>query len=185
MTLRRWSVIAAGVAAVLGLAAVVIWAPLNVGTTRIVSEIDITRPPSEVYDYATTPATWPRWHPSSLGVSGDAGHSLQLGESVVEAFNVAGRRGQVVWRVVSREPGRLWRIEGTIDDHVAGVVTYTLEDRAGGTHFVRRFEYPSRTLLFALVNAITLRERVEAESQTAVQRLKSVLEGGPAWQIPR
>ena len=174
--LRTWLVAAACIALALG---VVAFVPLNVGITHVRTEVDIARTPRDIYEYVSTPATWPRWHPSSLAVTGDAAHSLALGESVVEEFNVAGRHGFATWRVVACETGRLWRIEGEIDGHLAGVVTYTLSESGGRTHFVRLFDYPSRTILFAVVNALALRERVTAESETALAQLRGV-PGGQA-----
>ena len=66
------------------------------------------------------------------------------------------------------ELDRLWRIEGRIDGHVAGTVTYSLSEAGGGTHFVRDFDYPSRTILFAIVNPFAIKPRVTAESKHAV-----------------
>src|SRR5438034_205416 len=67
--------------------------------TRIYTRISIQRPIEEVFAYVTTPANWPRWHPSSLGVRGAADHPLEVGEQVTEDFRVAGRCGEVVWTV--------------------------------------------------------------------------------------
>jgi len=158
---------------------VVVFVPVDAGITEVRTEADIARARGEVYQYVTTPANWPRWHPSSVAVIGDATHSLVVGESVVEEFKVAGQHGFVTWRVIGRETDRLWRIEGQIDGHLAGVITYTLSDKDGGTHFDRQFEYPSRTLLFAILNALTLRERVIAESEQALAQLRTVLDTKP------
>ncbi len=48
--------------------------------TRIVDSISLASPVDEVYAFVTTPATWPKWHPSSLGVSDATDHSLEVGE---------------------------------------------------------------------------------------------------------
>ncbi|OUL99529.1 hypothetical protein [Variovorax sp. JS1663] len=61
------------------------------------------------------------------------------------------------------------------------MLSYTLTPTAGGTHFERSFEYRSPNLLFAILNALSLRARVEAESAHAVSRLKAKPEQpGPA-----
>ena len=57
--------------------------------TRIVTVAQIQRPATVVFDYVTTPAHWPTWHPSSLGVSGAVDHSLDIGEQATEEFRVA------------------------------------------------------------------------------------------------
>jgi len=170
---KRWAGVALGLAVLVG----ALFVPMPAGTTRIVSVVDIARPPSQVYAYVTTPAHWPLWHPSSLGVIGDAGHSLDVGETVEEDFQVAGRRGRATWRVTAREPDKVWRIAGQINGRDSGTVSYTVAPNAsGGTQFVREFEYGAHSLLFAFLNAVTLRGQIEEESATAVRRLKERLE---------
>ncbi|WP_218509862.1 SRPBCC family protein [Variovorax sp. dw_308] len=170
---KRWVGAALVVAVLVG----ALFVPMPAGVTRIVSVVDIARPPAEVYAYVTTPAKWPLWHPSSLAVSGDAGHSLNVGETVGEDFLVAGRRGRATWRVTAREPDRLWRIAGQINGRDAGIVSYSVAPIAGGgTHFVREFEYEAHSLLFAFLNAVTLRRQIEEESAQAVRQLKANLE---------
>ena len=62
----------------------------------------------------------------------------------------------------------------------AGAVTYTLESAGAGTRFDRELVYASPTLLFAVLNRLGIRAKVERESAEAVRRLKAVLEAGPA-----
>jgi uncharacterized protein YndB with AHSA1/START domain len=145
-------------------------------TTTIDSRVSIARPPEVVFAYVTTPANWPTWHPSSLGVRGAVDHPLEIGERVSEDFLVAGHRGRAVWTVIAREAPRRWAIEGEVRGHHAGVVTYTLTPWGAGTRFHRRFVYTSPTLLFALLNRVRFRALVEAESAEAVRRLQRALE---------
>ena len=175
MERRAWK-LAIGTVFAAALLVVVLLLPMALGTTRIVSAVDIARGPPEVFAYVTTPGNWPRWHPSSLAVSGAVDHPLELGESVVEDFQVAGRRGRVTWRVTAREPDRWWRITGNIDGRESGTVSYSLAPTATGTHFVREFEYRTPNLLFALLNRLSLRSRIETESLQAVRQLKERLE---------
>ncbi|WP_435517351.1 SRPBCC family protein [Variovorax sp. GT1P44] len=150
--------------------------PLEADTTRIVSTADIARPPPAVFAYVTTPGNWPKWHPSSLAVSGAVDHPLQIGETVTEDFEVAGRRGRALWRVTAREPDRLWRISGTIEGREAGTVSYSLAPTSTGTRFVREFDYRMPNLMLALLNRLSLQRRIEAESAQAVRQLKERIE---------
>lgn len=145
--------------------------------TRIRDEIIINRPVEAVFDYVTTPGNWPRWHPSSLSVTGSTDCSLEVGEQVTEEYQVAGRQGTVVWTVTEREHPRRWVIEGQIVGRGAGgTVAYTLAPANGATRFVREFSYPTPGLWFQLLNRLLVRRRIAAESTTAVRRLKEVLE---------
>lgn len=156
--------------------------------TRIHDEVVIARPPAEVFAYVSTPQNWPKWHPSSLGVTGATDHSLAPGERVTETFVVAGRSGVVVWTVTESQPPRTWSVEGEIEGRKAGTVTYTLTPAmtpsltpsAERTRFEREFTYRSPTLLFALLNRVLLRARIQAESTEAVNRLKARLEAPQA-----
>ncbi|SAK96590.1 Polyketide cyclase / dehydrase and lipid transport [Caballeronia catudaia] len=169
-------------AAVLAIVAV-LFIPLPRGVlpdTRIVSVAAIQRAPTDVFDFVTTPAHWPQWHPSSLSVQGKTGHPLDVGEQVVEEFLVAGRRGRVVWTVsVKTFPAR-WSIDGVMDGRPAGTVTYTLTPEANGTRFVREFSYRASSLWFAFVNWIVLKGAIQSESDEAVTRLKRLLQSGAA-----
>jgi hypothetical protein len=98
--------------------------------TRIVVETNINAPIATVFDYATTPVNWPKWHPASRAVSGTTDHSLLLGERVAEEFVVAGNKGSCVWSVVRRVPPLLWAI-ATVTPQGRAEITYRLSAPAG------------------------------------------------------
>lgn len=159
--------------------AVLLFAPLPwQSMTRIHSEVTIQRPPAQVFEYVSTPANWPAWHPSSLAVQGATDHSLQVGEQVTEAFRVAGREGTVVWTVTGRQAPSFWRIDGAIEGRNAGTVTYRLTPSGAGTRFERDFVYQAPTLLFSILNWAALRKQIDEESAAAVQKLKTTLDAG-------
>lgn len=145
--------------------------------TRVRTTIEIDRPVEQVFEYVTTPGHWPEWHPSSLGVTGETDHSLRLGEQVTEFFDVAGRKGTVVWTVSARELNRRWVIAGEIlDSPGGGTVSYALTSVGQQTRFEREFVYSMPNALLSLLDRFVLRRRVEAESSEALRRLKQVLE---------
>ena len=145
--------------------------------TRIYNAIQIQKPIAEVFDYVTTARNWTAWHPSSLGVRGAIDHPGQVGEQITERFFVAGNHGTAVWTVRERDVPRRWVIDGIIEGRgTGGTVAYTLTPKDGGTFFEREFAYPAPNLLFALLDALIFRRRVQAESELAVQRLKRILE---------
>ena len=172
-----------GLALLLGAAAVLL-APVPLGSTHIYNSTTIERAPAEVFGYVTTPANWPRWHPSSLGVSGAADHPLLVGEEVLEDFRVAGYQGRVKWTVVERQAPMRWAIKGKVEDGGVGAVRYRLTQVNGGTRFEREFEYVRPNLLFLLADWLSLRAKVTAESAEALRRLKAELEGtAPAARV--
>ena len=105
--------------------------------TRICNSIQLRQPVEQVFDFITTPANWPQWHPASVSVGGNADHSLLPGEAITENISVAGRRGQVTWLVRERIAPRRWVIEGAGNDGGRATITYTLTPHPAGTNFYR------------------------------------------------
>lgn len=171
-----------GLALLVGLA-VVLLAPMPLPAARIHSSIVIARAPGDVYAYVTTPANWPRWHPSSLAVMGATDHPLRIGEQVSEDFLVAGYAGRVLWTVTRRDVPTAWTINGKIEDGGSGQVSYHLTPTSEGTLFERDFDYARPNLLFVLADTFKLHRLIDAESAEALRRLKAALEG-PATQAP-
>lgn len=143
--------------------------------SRICTTIRIDEPAGRIFEYVTTPGNWPRWHPSSLGVTGATDHSLEPGEQVAEEFRVAGRRGRVVWTARERVEPRRWVIDGKVEGGGVGTITYTLTPESGGTTFERDFVYEMPNPLLVLPDRLVLRRRVESESAEALRRMKAAL----------
>ena len=156
-------------------AAALLWLPIEDDTT-LTNAIVIERPPAAVFTYVTTPGNWPNWHPASKAVSGASDHPLAAGEKVTEDSVVAGRAGRVVWTVVKRDAPREWVIQGDVGGHKAGVITYSLTAVPEGTRFERKFVYPARSLLFAILNRVSIGKQVEQESDRAVHNLNRAVE---------
>jgi len=168
-----------GLALLVGLA-VVLLAPMPLAPTRVHTSVVIARAPADVYAYVTTPANWPRWHPSSLAVMGTTDHPLRIGEQVSEDFLVAGYEGRVLWTVTQREVPTAWTIKGKIADGGSGQISYHLTPVADGTLFERDFDYARPNLLFALADSFKLHRLIVAESAEALRRLRAALEGTDA-----
>jgi uncharacterized protein YndB with AHSA1/START domain len=144
--------------------------------TRICNSIQISRPLEQVFDFITTPANWPQWHPASVSVGANADHSLLQGEKVTEDIAVTGRRGQVIWLVRERSAPRRWVIDGNGKDGGRATITYTLTPHPDGTNFERELVYTMPNALLTLFDWLIIRWRMRADSNEALQRLKRLLE---------
>jgi hypothetical protein len=144
--------------------------------SRIDKTIQIRKPVEQVFEFVTTPVNWPRWHPSSLAVSGAIDHSLEVGEQVTEEFLVAGRRGRLVWRVRESIPHRRWVIDGQTEERGRGIITYNFASLRDGTKFDREFVYAMPNRFMTLLDWLFIRRRIEAESAEALRRLKEIVE---------
>ncbi len=143
--------------------------------TQIKKTIDLPRPVEAVFDFVTTPGNWPQWHPSSRGVSGTVGHSLEVGEQVAEAFQVGWHRGNVVWTCREREAPHHWVIEGDVEGGGGGTITYALTPDGSGTRFERTFVYTMPNRLLALLDRLFIRRLMAASSDRALRQLRQVL----------
>jgi uncharacterized protein YndB with AHSA1/START domain len=146
--------------------------------TRICNSIQIRQPIEQVFDFITTPANWPQWHPASVSVGGNADHSLLLGEEVTENISVAGHRGQVTWLVRERSKPHRWIIDGTGKDGGRATITYTLTPHPDRTTFNRELVYTMPNTLLAVLDWLIIRSRMKANSEEALRRLKLRLESG-------
>jgi uncharacterized protein YndB with AHSA1/START domain len=144
--------------------------------TRICNSIQIRQPIEQVFDFITTPANWPQWHPASVSVGDNADHSLLPGEAVTENISVFGHRGQVTWLVRERSAPHRWIIDGTGNDGGHATITYTLTRDPVGTNFERELVYAMPNPLLAVLDWLIIRSRMKADSALALQRLKRLLE---------
>lgn len=145
--------------------------------TRIHTVTEIDKPIQQVFDYVTTPAHWPQWHPASLRVSGATDHSLQVGERVSETIRVAGRGDVAVWTVIEWQPPTRWVIEGQAKGGRA-TLGYRLTPRSGGTLFERELLYTVTHPVLRICDKVFMRYFMKIQSATALRRLKQRLEGG-------
>lgn len=128
-----------------------------------------------VFEYVTTSGNWPAWHPASQAVIGQIHFPMRRGEQVVEHFRLASYEGIVTWTVSEREPPYHWRIEGTIGNHVRGIITYILTPDENGTLFERTFAYCLHRRWEAVLDNLLFRRFMVAESSRALRRLRKVM----------
>lgn len=144
---------------------------------RIYASTQISAPVEAVFDYATTPANAPDWHPTSLGVSGEIDHPVEKGERFTEELQVlAGRRVLASWTCVERTFPRTWVIEGTLGNIARGTITSRFRPQEDGTLYEREFVYSMANPLLVPIDWLVLRRRADAEARRAVRQLKERLE---------
>lgn len=144
---------------------------------HLVHTADIAAPPQRVFAYVATPANWPRWHPASRGVRGIVDRTPRVGESVIETFEIADRRGDATWTTLELDPPTRWAFEAKSASGGARIV-YTLTPTATGTRFERDIHYYGTNLLFGIANALKIGAVMERDSAQAVENVKRDVEAG-------
>jgi uncharacterized protein YndB with AHSA1/START domain len=143
---------------------------------HIVNRIEIAAPPERVFAYIATPANWPRWHPASRAVRGIVDHTPPVGQSVIETFEVAGRRDEATWTTIELNPPRRWAFSAASTGGGSARIIYTLTPKDGGTLYEREVTYRGPNLLFALLNSLKIRATMEADSFKALENVKRDVE---------
>lgn len=139
--------------------------------------VHIARPAGEVFDYLTTAANWPEWHPATAWIKGDAtSHPAVRGEVITERVKHGPVRDTFDWTVEECRPPERWAIRGK--GRMFGqkvLITYDLSPENGGTKWVRKmtFFFPGA---YACLDKLLLNGILQRNSEEALRRLKEVLE---------
>lgn len=142
---------------------------------HIETEIDIARPPRQVFDYVSTPALWHTWHPATVEVRDVPERPLTTGETMLELIAVAGRRDQALWTVLSCAPPQHWEIATDTDSGTAHIV-YRITPTVSGCRFHRTLEFRSKRWPWRSLDSTLTRWILERQSSQALRQLKQVLE---------
>jgi hypothetical protein len=145
-------------------------------TTRLLHTIRIAADIHAVFDYVSTPAFWPDWHPSSLRLFGDVARCLGAGDHFEEDVRAGGRTARLHWQVVAAEAPRVWTATAVADNGVELELDYRMQSDAQGVMFERELQYQVPGWWLKLLNRLVLRRRIDAESAHSLRQLKSVLE---------
>lgn len=111
-----------------------------------VYDVIIKKPIEMVFNYVSTPAWWPIYHPTSKKVEPFVDHSLQVGESAVETcvIDPLGLMKFVIhWTGIENDGSTLLKMEGRAEEFggAEGTITYRLSETESGTRFERTFDY--------------------------------------------
>ncbi|HEX4896400.1 MAG TPA: SRPBCC family protein [Solimonas sp.] len=137
--------------------------------------ITLPVPPARAYEYATTPASWPQWHPSSLKVAPGAEYPLPTGARFEEDIRAGGRRTHLSWTVLEAEPSRRWRASAVASNGVTLTLEYRFEAEESQTRFIRTLDYRLPNAVLRLYNQLLGRWLIERESADSLQRLRAML----------
>ena len=144
--------------------------------TNVHSSVHVNQPVEKVFDYVTTASNWPKWHPSTVSVSGAVFHPALEGETIVETVRFGIARDRFTWKVEERQSPNRWVIRATSDRYRQKVrIAYTLTAEDDGTLWKREMCFDIRKSL-QLLDKLLFSKLVKKNSETAVRQLKEVME---------
>jgi uncharacterized protein YndB with AHSA1/START domain len=143
----------------------------------IMSSVEISRRPEDVFAYVTDPSHLPDWQESVVSVRGEAPYTV--GSTVVVTRRVGRMEREVTSKLGELTPPSAWAVRG-IDGPIRGDVKGTVEplgdgERSKVTIALDLEGHGIGKLLLPLV----VRRQVRAEMPRNMQKLKEQLELGP------
>ena len=142
----------------------------------IVTSVEISKSPDEVFAYVTQPSNLPKWQESAVAVDHD-GTPVQKGSRVVVTRQAGPRKMDMTVEIAELDPPRSWAIRG-VDGPVRGNADGTVEplDNGQRSRVTINLDFDGHGIGKLLVPLIVKRQAAR-EMPENMQRLKQQLEG--------
>jgi uncharacterized protein YndB with AHSA1/START domain len=138
---------------------------------RFEVELDIDRPPEDVFALLTDITRLPEWQASAT--SAEADRPVGVGTRIRERRRFVGREFKVVHEVTTYEPPHRFVVR-SVEGPLPLTVSHTLEPSGGGTHLEVVGEAKPKGMLRVAAGGIA--KTAEAEFRRDFERLKELLE---------
>jgi uncharacterized protein YndB with AHSA1/START domain len=141
----------------------------------IVSDIDISRPPGEVFSYVTDPSRFGEWQAGVVSGHNEGDGAPALGTRSVVTRHVGGSDRAFTSEITEIDPPRSWATRG-IDGPVRAAVRVTVEPSQDGqqSHVAISVDFSGHGLGKMLLPGVVRQARKEAPENC--QKLKERLE---------
>jgi uncharacterized protein YndB with AHSA1/START domain len=142
--------------------------------------IDISRPPAEVFSYATDPSHLPEWQGSAVSAHRVNDAPLAVGSKVTVTRRVGRREIPMTMEVTELDPPRRWHMHG-IDGPVRGDVQGMIEPLENGerSRLTLSLDFEAHGIGKVLV-PLVVRPQARKEMSRNERKLKGLLEGSAA-----
>ncbi len=143
----------------------------------IVSEVDVARPPDEVFRYVTDPSRFGEWQSGVVSAHIEGGGPPAVGSLCIMTRRIGGSDRTSTSEITELSPPRRWAIRG-IDGPIRANVTVTVDPRQDGTqaHVAIQLDFLGYGMGKLIVPVVVREARKEVPE--SVQKLKSRLEAG-------
>jgi uncharacterized protein YndB with AHSA1/START domain len=141
----------------------------------IVTEIDIARPPDEVFPYVTDPARFGEWQAGVVRGHSEGGSTAAVGTKCVTTRRVGGRERTITSEITEISPPGRWAIRG-IDGPIRAGVKVAVEPRDGGqqSHVTISLDFSGHGIGHMLLPMVI--RQAQKEAPQSCRKLKQLLE---------
>ena len=143
----------------------------------IVAEVDVDRPPEEVFWYVIDPSRFGEWQDGVVSAHLEDDGPQTVGARCVMTRRVGGSNRTSISEVTQLSPPRAWAVRG-IDGPVRADVAVTVETRQDGaaSHVTIEVDFRSYGMGKLILPLVT--KQASKEVPDSCQKLKSRLESG-------
>ena len=143
----------------------------------IVSEVDVTRPPEEVFRYVIDPSRFGEWQSGVVSAHIDPDGPQEVGSRCVMTRRIGGTDRTTTSEITELSPPRTWTIRG-IDGPIRADIAVAVDPRQDGTQAHVTIQVDFRAYgMGKLVMPVVVRE-ARKEVPESCELLKSRLESG-------
>lgn len=144
----------------------------------IVAEVDIARPPGEVFAYVTDPSRFGEWQSGVVSGHIEGDGPPQVGSRCVMTRRIGGSERTSASEITQIAAPRAWAIHG-VDGPVRADVTVTVDPISGGqgSHVTIGLDFHGHGAGVMLMPMVVRQARKEAPQ--SCQKLKTRLEADP------
>lgn len=104
--------------------------------TALVHEIEVERPPEDVFAFVTDPIRFPEWQRDVVAARMESGSPGEVGATFVTSRRIAGIEVEQRQEVVEVTPPRTWRVRG-VDGPVRADASVVVEPVGASRSLVR------------------------------------------------
>lgn len=142
--------------------------------------IKINGPIEKVFNYKTTIAFWPDYHPLSVKVEPFFSGPAQLGTKFTEVVKVLFIKQKFHWQVSKFSAPNLFQIVGSVNGFFGGnaTITYSLKENNSVTTFTRTFEINRNNIVMKFLDWLILGRFADYDGKSAMKNLKKIIEQG-------
>jgi uncharacterized protein YndB with AHSA1/START domain len=144
----------------------------------IVSSIEISRPPQEVFAYVTHPSRMAEWQESLISSRPEGGGPPAVGSKAIMTRRVGRRERTMTMQLTNFSPPRSWGARG-IDGPIRAIVNGTVEPLEGeaGSRVTIELDFEGHGLGKLLV-PLVVRRQAQRELPRNLRSLREQLESG-------